>query len=224
MTTENLIADLTKGYKLDGKNYDMWNRKIQYLFDSKDQTELLTNEMVQPQEGNSVQARRDLEAYEAWVKKDRHARYAMLSSMNDDLIGEYENYPTSKQMWDQLKFDFGGTSTTKLRSLVMKFEVYRKDLKHSMTEHLRTMSSMIHDLKSARNVLTDEQQVLVVIRSLPDSWVHMKQILTHNEGIKNFSDISRHVELEAERQEATRVASLYAQGERKPQGKHKNDS
>ncbi|XP_026419768.1 uncharacterized protein LOC113315726 [Papaver somniferum] len=217
MSTENLIADLTKGYKLDGKNYDMWNRKIQYLFDFKDQTKLLTNEMVRPQEGNSVQARRDLEAYEAWVKKDRHARYAMLSSMNDDLIGEYENYPTSKQMWDHLKFYFGGTSTTKLRSLVLKFEVYRKDPKHSVTEHLRMMSSMIRDLKSFGNVLTDEQQVLAVIRSLPDSWVHLKQILTHNEGIKHFSDISRHVELEVECQEATRVAALYAQGERKPQ-------
>ncbi|XP_026378339.1 uncharacterized protein LOC113272756 [Papaver somniferum] len=127
-------------------------------------------------------------------------------------------------MWDQLKFDFGGTTTTRLGSLVLKFEVYRKDPKHSMTEHLRRMSSMIRELKSAGNVLSDEQQVLAVIRSLPDSWVHMKQILTHNESINNFSDISRHVELEAERQEVTHVATLYAQGERKPQVKRKKNS
>uniref|UniRef100_A0A2N9HPJ0 Integrase catalytic domain-containing protein n=1 Tax=Fagus sylvatica TaxID=28930 RepID=A0A2N9HPJ0_FAGSY len=62
-------------------------------------------------------------------------------------------------MWDQLKFDFGGTSTTRLRSLVLKFEVYRKDPKHMMTEHLRMMSGMIRDLKAAGNVLTNEQQV-----------------------------------------------------------------
>ena len=38
----------------------------------------------------------------------------------------------------------------------------------------------------------------------------MKQILTHNENIKNFADISKHVELEAERQEANRITALMA--------------
>ena len=84
----------------------------------------------------------------------------------------------------------------------MKFEVYRKDLKHSMTEHLKVMSSMIRDLNVAGNALVDEQQVQAVIRSPPESWVRMKQIFTHNEKIKNISDISKHVELEAECQEA----------------------
>jgi hypothetical protein len=102
----------------------------------------------------------------------------MLSNMHDDLIGEYETFQNAKDMWDQLKFDFGGISTTRLRSLVLKFEVYRKDPKHTMTEHLRIMSAMIHDLKAVGNVITDEQQVQAVIRSLPDSWVSMKQIMT----------------------------------------------
>uniref|UniRef100_A0A2N9EE71 Integrase catalytic domain-containing protein n=1 Tax=Fagus sylvatica TaxID=28930 RepID=A0A2N9EE71_FAGSY len=79
--------------------------------------------------------------------------------MHDDLIGEYETFQNAKDMWDQLKFDFDGTSTTRLRSLVLKFEVYRKDPKHTMTKHLRTMSGMIHDLKATGNVLTDKQQV-----------------------------------------------------------------
>jgi hypothetical protein len=40
----------------------------------------------------------------------------------------------------------------------------------------------------------------------------MKQIMTHNENIKNFVDISRQVELETERQEATKFGSLIAHG------------
>jgi hypothetical protein len=86
--------------------------------------------------------------------------------MHDDLIGEYEAFQNTKDMWDQLKFDFGGTSTTRLRSLVLKFEVYCKDSKHTMTEYLRMMSEIIRDLKVAGNVLIDEQQVQAVIRSL----------------------------------------------------------
>jgi hypothetical protein len=45
----------------------------------------------------------------------------------------------------------------------------------------------------------------------------MKQIMTHNENIKNFADISCHVELEKERQEATKsVAFIPHGGQRKP--------
>ena len=83
---------------------------------------------------------------------------------------------------------------------------------------------MIHDLKAAGNVFTDEQQVQAVIRSLPDSWISKKQIMTHNENIKNFVDISRHAELEAERQEATKSATLITHGgQHKPNGFKRKD-
>uniref|UniRef100_A0A2N9EKE5 Integrase catalytic domain-containing protein n=1 Tax=Fagus sylvatica TaxID=28930 RepID=A0A2N9EKE5_FAGSY len=224
MAAKNVVADLTRGDKLTGNNYDIWHRKIQYLLNEQELLETLSSKMTRPEDGNTAQHRRDLEAYQSWFKKDRSTRFTMLSSMHDDLIGEYETFQNAKDMWDQLKFDFGGTSTTRLRSLVLKFEVYRKDPKHTMTEHLRMMSGMIHDLKAAGNVLTDEQQVQAVIRSLPDSWISMKQIMTHNENIKNFADISRHVELEAERQEATKSAALIAHGgQRKPNGFKRKD-
>ena len=68
---------------------------------------------------------------------------------------------------------------------------------------------MIRDLNAAGHILTDEQQVQAIIRSLPDSWLHMKQILTHNENIKIFKDISRHVELEADRIVAKQTAQAF---------------
>ncbi|KAM0988867.1 hypothetical protein ACFX2A_012976 [Malus domestica] len=94
--------------------------------------------------------------------------------MHDDLIDGYEWYSIAKEMWDQLKFSYGGTSTTRLRSLVLKFEVYRMDHKHSVSEHLRKMSNMIRDFKVAGIILTDEQQVQAVIRSFPDLWDTLK--------------------------------------------------
>ena len=43
-----------------------------------------------------------------------------------------------------------------------------------------------------------------VIRSLPHSWEHMKVNMTHNENIKTFADIARHLELEDEILEAAK--------------------
>ncbi|KAF7112306.1 hypothetical protein RHSIM_RhsimUnG0242900 [Rhododendron simsii] len=76
---------------------------------------------------------------------------------------------------------------------------------HSMPEHLRVMSAMIRDLRAAGNVLTDEQQILAMLRSLPDkTWDHFKLTMTHNEMVKTFNDLKCHLELEAERQDAMR--------------------
>ncbi|KAK2990476.1 hypothetical protein RJ640_008935 [Escallonia rubra] len=55
----------------------------------------------------------------------------------------FDELPTCKALCDQLKFSFGGTSTMRLRSLVIKFEEYTKDPKHTMNGHLRVMSDMI---------------------------------------------------------------------------------
>ena len=66
---------------------------------------------------------------------------------------------------------------------------------------------MIQELKSTGNNLTNEQQVQAVIRSLPSSWETMGQNLTHNENIKTFDDVGRHLELETERLEAAKPIS-----------------
>ncbi|GAV80005.1 UBN2_2 domain-containing protein [Cephalotus follicularis] len=212
MTIKNIIADLKKGEKLTGTNYDIWHKKITFLLNEQEFYEHLTTTMTRPPEGKTAQHHRDLEVFEAWSKKHRCARFTLLSCMHDDLIGAYEHCATAKAMWDHLRFDFGGTSVTRLRSLVLKFEMFKKEPKNSMTEYQRIMSAMIRDLKNVVIALSDEQQVQVVIRSLPDSWVNMRQILTYNENIKNFADVSHHVELEAESEEATRATAFFAQG------------
>lgn len=58
---------------------------------------------------------------------------------------------------------------------------------------------MIAQLKSVGHVLPDEQQVQAVIRSLLNNWEHLKVNLTHNDNIKTFAGVARHVELEDER-------------------------
>ena len=58
---------------------------------------------------------------------------------------------------------------------------------------------MIRELKTSRYVITNEQQVEAIIISLTKSWEHIVSYMTHNESVKNFDDMVRHLELEAER-------------------------
>ena len=60
------------------------------------------------------------------------------------------------------------------------------------------MSALIRDLEAAGNNLSDEQQLIAVMRSLPEpTWGQVKLILTHSKNIKTFANISRHLKLEA---------------------------
>ena len=133
----------------------------------------------------------------AQKKKSSLTRITLLSYMQDDLLIEYEVYQTAHEMWKDLKEKYGGLSTTKLRELVMKFGNYKMRLNHTI-KHLREMKRIIRELKTPGHVLTDEQQVEAVIRSLPKSWEHMVVNMTHNESVKTFNDIVHHLELKVE--------------------------
>ena len=65
MVSKIVVANLNRGEKLDGKNYDIWHHKIQYLLDELEVSETLTNSMEEPEQGNSAQNRKDLEAYQS---------------------------------------------------------------------------------------------------------------------------------------------------------------
>ena len=81
--------------------------------------------MEEPEQENSAQNCRDFEAYQSWGKKDRYAHFTMLSSMHNDLIGEFESYGTAQDMWITLKEKFGRTTVTQLRALTLKFDTFR---------------------------------------------------------------------------------------------------
>jgi len=157
MASKGIVADLNKGEKLDGENYDIWHRKIRYVLNEQEVLETLSHSLTEPEQEDTEQDTWDIAAFENWRKKDQCACFTMLSSMHNDLIGEFEVHPTAKGMWEALKLKFGGTSATRLGGLTMRFDSYKMRLDQTMKQHLRVMSSMIRELKAAGNNLTDEQ-------------------------------------------------------------------
>ena len=90
MASKGIVANLNKEEKLDGENYNIWHRKIQYVLNEQEVLETLAHSLSKPDEGSTEQHQRDLAAYESWRKKDLCACFTMLSSMHNDLISEFE--------------------------------------------------------------------------------------------------------------------------------------
>ncbi|KAL0404158.1 UNVERIFIED_CONTAM: hypothetical protein Sradi_2056600 [Sesamum radiatum] len=160
-------------------------------------------EPIEPDNGPTIQYRRELDVYNKWLEQDMSARFTMLSCMHDNLIREYEKYPTAKELWEVLKVAYGSTSATRLRALTLRFNQYVLDPKHSMIQHLDVVKDMIRELQNAGCELSDEQQVLAVLRSLPKQ--NVKLMLTHNEQIKTFYSVASHLKLDADCRESERA-------------------
>ena len=92
--------------------------------------------MAEPEQDNTAQHRRDMEAYQAYKCKDRVARILLLSSMRNDIMMRFERHRSAQAVWDTVKVQYGGTFTTRLHQLTLKFDGYKKCQNHTMRQHL----------------------------------------------------------------------------------------
>ena len=124
--SKNIVAELNRGEKLNGDNYEIWSMKIQYVLEEQEALETLKESMETPENGNTAQHERDRAAYEAWKRKNSLAHITLISSMENDVMREFRRFDLAKDMWSALAQRFGGTSLSKLRSLTIKFDTYKK--------------------------------------------------------------------------------------------------
>ena len=99
----------------------------------------------------------NMEAYRAYKRKDRVVRILLLSSMRNDIMLRFERHRLAQVVWDVVKVQYGGTFTTKLHQLTLKFDGYKKRQNHTMRQHLPIMSNMISELKVAGHEMTNKQ-------------------------------------------------------------------
>ena len=118
--------------------------------------ETITQPKVEPGHGNITQHKRDIEAYQAYKRKDRVARILILSSIRNDLMLRFEMHRSALVVWDVVKVQYGGTSTMRLRQLTLKFDAYKKQSNHTMRQHLTIMSNIISKLRGVGHELTNE--------------------------------------------------------------------
>ena len=121
--------------------------------------ETITQPMAKPEQGNTAQHRHDMEAYQAYKRKDRVARILLLSSMRNDIMLHFERHRSTQAVWDAVKVQYSETSITRLRQLTLKFDGYKKHQNHTMRQHLTVMSNMTSELRAHRHEMIDEQQV-----------------------------------------------------------------
>src|SRR4051812_14444940 len=194
---KSLVSEILGGLRLDGhNNYDQWHRKIKYLLSENDSIEFITQEVKPPASKDDAS---EMKRYQDETKKDRSARFLMLSCMADDLVHLYEDLPSAKAMWEALSQKYGILSETKLRALELKLTKLKCTSNKGMEKHLLALSACFANMKKAGQPYSDERKWLTLLNSLPDTpdWENM-----HHSGMHKFDSYEKcvnAVELEVER-------------------------
>src|SRR5436190_19269317 len=167
---KSLLSDILGGLRLDGhNNYDQWHRKIKYLLSENDSIEFITEEVKHPaSKDDPSEVKRHLDE----TKKDRSARFLMLSCMADDLVHLYEDFSSAKAMWDALSRKYKILSETKLRALELKLTKLKCTSNKAMEKHLLTLSACFANIKKVGQSYSDEGKGLL----------YLTHCLTHRTG------------------------------------------
>ena len=64
----------------------------------------------------------------------------------------FERHRSVQAIWNAAKVQYGGTLTTKLRQLTLKFDGYKKRQNHIMRQHITVMSNMISELRIVEHI------------------------------------------------------------------------
>ena len=48
---KNIVAELKRGEKLNGDNYEVWSMKIQYVLEEQEALEVLKMSLIEPEDG-----------------------------------------------------------------------------------------------------------------------------------------------------------------------------
>ena len=112
-----------------------------------------------------------------WDTLDEEARMEIVMAVNNEQNVYLFEETTAKGMWDKLKEAYQETSVANTLRLKSKFNSYRMDPQHTITEHVKKVKEMAQELKAVGVIVPKEDIVLVLLDSLPEDYRMVKSSL-----------------------------------------------
>ncbi|KAJ8773175.1 hypothetical protein K2173_028352 [Erythroxylum novogranatense] len=124
------------------------------------------------------------------VKRDAKALFFIQQAIDESIFSRIAAATTAKQAWAILKTEYQGSSkviTVKLQSLRRDFETSSMKNNESVQEFLARVSSIVGQMRSYGDQITDETVVAKVLRSLSCKFDHVVAAIEESKDLSTFS-------------------------------------
>ncbi|GJZ81568.1 retrovirus-related pol polyprotein from transposon TNT 1-94 [Tanacetum coccineum] len=149
-------------------SYEFWSIKMRTLFKSQDLWDLVENGLAET--GDEDTRSRENQ------KRDAKALFFIQQAVEESIFSRIAAATSSNEAWTILKTEFQGSSkviTVKLQSLRRDFETSYMKHNESVQEYLARISSIVSQMRSYGEKVTDEIVVTKVLRSLDPKFDHV---------------------------------------------------
>lgn len=150
--------------KLTGKNYSTWKFKIKHWLIAKELWGLIDGSTAEP----ASEADEAVKA--AYVKKSNQAMSIVVLSVSDDLLYLITSCVSPKAAWNALQNHFERDTLT--NKLFLKKQYFRTVMREdaSIEQHIRYMKELTDKLAAVNSSISEEDQVVTLLGSLPSSY------------------------------------------------------
>ncbi len=124
-----------------------------------------------------------------WMDIDEHAISSIEAYITDDVLNHVVSCTTAKDMWDKLEAIYLGKSLS--NKLFLKKKLFKLEMKEGedVMKHINIFNALINDLNRMDVQISEEDQALLLLASLPDSYEHFVTTLMFGKSTLNFNEV-----------------------------------
>lgn len=165
-----LMEDL-KSLRIDAPKYDgktdftMWQLTVKDVLIQQGLDDAL--EKAKPKEMSDAD----------WAKIQKRAASTIRLALAPDVRYNVLKESTPKEIWDKLASIYASKSLTNRLNLKMELYSLKLDEESSLHDHISCFNQLVCHLANVDEPMKDEEQALVLLSSLPESFKYFKQTL-----------------------------------------------
>ncbi|KAJ2927946.1 hypothetical protein H1R20_g9148, partial [Candolleomyces eurysporus] len=162
------------GYRIEllkGTNWMPWKRRMTAILRDQNLEEYINPESKKPEPADkNSPTTEERKKIETWIQGDAKARTRIELAIGDSEMIHISGATTAGQMWKQLTQV--KESKGRLGILATRRALYRAKAEEGcdMVEHISNMRRLQEELHMMESLVSDEDFVMLLITSLPESW------------------------------------------------------
>ena len=165
--------------RFDGKrDFGTWKMKMEAVL-KKEKTYKIVS---------APEKLKDLEA-DVLEEMEDEALTTIQLSLSDEVLREFSDKKTAKELWDALSIAYQDKSLT--NRIILQQQLYSFKMKpgSDLMEHVDALTTLVMNLKAADVDITDEAQAVILLCSLPKEYTAFVNSMIYGRGKIGLSDV-----------------------------------
>ncbi|GKE37970.1 hypothetical protein Tco_1461375, partial [Tanacetum coccineum] len=206
-TMKHMASNFAKLDKFEGVDFRIWQKKMHFLLSSMSVVYVLTIPMPDVEGDNPIVEQ--VKKMAKWDNGDYVYRGLILNGMSNSLFDIYQNFETSKELWDTLEAKYMAEDASSKKFLVSNFINYKMTDSRPVLEQYNELLGILRRFTQHKMNMDESIQVSCIIDKLPPSWKDFKHTLKRLKEELTLVELGNHLLIEE---------SLLAQDNDKPNG------